>query len=111
MVVLFSRKKHRNTVYKITRSGPTIDADVAKLLAMHYGTDIEHIELGYDDYKNDVVEPGPPDWLVRDSAACVLDKLALSYTDSFHKLAGKMPGTFKDYLTYKECMRPGLKFP
>jgi hypothetical protein len=44
VVVLLSLKKHRNPVYQITRSGPTIDADVAKLLAEHYGTDIEHIE-------------------------------------------------------------------
>jgi hypothetical protein len=74
-------------------------------------TDIEHIELGYHDYKNEVVEPGLPEWLVRDSAAFGVDELASSYTDSFDKLTGKTPETFKDYLTNKECMRPGLKFP
>jgi hypothetical protein len=39
---------------------PTIDADAAKLLTKHYGTDIEHIELGYHDYKTNVVEPELP---------------------------------------------------
>jgi nucleoside-diphosphate-sugar epimerase len=47
MVVLLDRKKHRNTIYEITGRGPTIDADLAKMLTEHYGTDIEHIELGY----------------------------------------------------------------
>jgi hypothetical protein len=59
MVVLLNRKEHRNTAYQISRSG--IDTNVAKLLTEHYGTDIEHIELGYHEYKNDVVEPGLPD--------------------------------------------------
>jgi hypothetical protein len=49
-------KLHRNTIHQITGPGPTINADVAKLLTEHYGTAIEHIELGYHDYKNDVVE-------------------------------------------------------
>jgi hypothetical protein len=68
---------------------------------------IEHIELD----KTDVVERGLPDWLFRDSAAFGVDELASSYTDDFDKSIGKKPGTFKDYLTNKECMRPGLKFP
>jgi NAD(P)H dehydrogenase (quinone) len=117
MVVLLDRKKHRNTIYQITGPGPTTDADVARLLTEHYATPIEHIELGYHDYKKDVVERGLPDWLVRDSAAFEkmkasgVDELASSYTDDLKKLTGKKPETFKDYLTNKECMRPGLKFP
>jgi NAD(P)H dehydrogenase (quinone) len=111
MVVLLDRKRHRNTIYQITVSCPTIDADVAKLLTEHYGTDIKHIELGYHDYKNDIKERRLPDWLVRDSAAFGVDELASSYTDDFEKLIGKKPETFKDYLAHKECIRPGLKFP
>jgi NAD(P)H dehydrogenase (quinone) len=111
MVVLLDRKKHRNTIYQITGPGPTFDADVAKLLTEHYGTEIEHIELGYHDYEDDVVERGLPDWLVRDSAAFGVDERASSYTDDFEKLTGKKPETFKDYLGHRECMRPGLKFP
>jgi dTDP-4-dehydrorhamnose reductase len=72
MSVLLDRKKHRNTIYQITRSGPTIDANVAELLTEHYGTDIEHIELGYHDYKNDVKERRLPDWLVRPLASTSL---------------------------------------
>jgi hypothetical protein len=56
-----------------------------RLLTEHYGTGIEHIELGYHDYKNG----GLPDWLVRDSAAFGVDELASSYTDDFDKLTGK----------------------
>jgi NAD(P)H dehydrogenase (quinone) len=117
MVVLLDRKKHRNTIYQITGPGPTTDADVAKLLTEHYATEIEHIELGYHDYKNDVVKRGLPDWLVRDSAAFEkmkasgVDELVSSYTDDFEKLTLKKPESFKDYLTNKTCMRPGLKFP
>jgi NAD(P)H dehydrogenase (quinone) len=111
MVVLLNLKKHRNAIYQITGPGPTIDADVSKLLREHYGTDIEHIELGYQDCDNDVQEQGLSDWLVRDSAAFGVDELASSHTDDFEKLTGKKPETFKDHLRHKECMRPGLKFP
>ena len=117
MVVFSDRKKRRNTIYQITGPGPTTDAEVAKLLTEHYAADIEHMESGYHDYKNDVVERGLPDWLVRDSAAFEkmkasgVDELASSYTDDLKKLTGKKPETFRDYLTNKECMRPGLKFP
>jgi NAD(P)H dehydrogenase (quinone) len=51
IVVLSGRKKHRNVVYQINGAGPTIDADVAKLLTEHYGSDIDHIELEYFDYR------------------------------------------------------------
>jgi hypothetical protein len=37
MVVLFDRKKHRNTIDQITGPGPTTDADLAKSLTEHYG--------------------------------------------------------------------------
>jgi NAD(P)H dehydrogenase (quinone) len=109
MVVLLDRKKYRNTIYQITGPGPTTDADVAKLLTEHYATPIEHIELGYHDYKKDVVERGLPDWLVRDSAAFEkmkargVGELASSYTDDSKKLTGKKLETFKDYLATRNA--------
>ena len=39
------------------RYGSTIDAEAAKLIMKHYGTDIEHTDLRYHDYKNNDVEP------------------------------------------------------
>jgi uncharacterized protein YbjT (DUF2867 family) len=116
MVVLLDRKKHRNTVYELTGPGPTTDGEVAKLLTEHYGKDIEHVQLGYHDYKRNDKERGLPDWLIRDHAAFEkmkasgVDELASSYTDQLEKLTGKKPETFKEYLSNKECMRPGLKF-
>jgi hypothetical protein len=68
-------------------------------------------ELGYHDYKNDVVESGLADWLARDLATFGVDELVLSCTDDFEKWTGNRPEAFKDYLANKECMRPGLKFP
>jgi NAD(P)H dehydrogenase (quinone) len=82
IVVLSDRKKHRNVIYQITGPGPgpTIDADVANLFMNHYGTDIKHIELGYHDCKNDVVERGLPDWSVRDSASFGFDERTSFHT-------------------------------
>jgi hypothetical protein len=97
MIVRLNRKKHRNTIHQITGLGRITDADVSKLLTEHYGTDIEHIELGYHDYTNDVKERGLPDWLVRDSAAFEktkasgVDELVSSYTDDVEKWTGKKP--------------------
>jgi NAD(P)H dehydrogenase (quinone) len=66
MVIILDRKKHRNSIYEITGPGPTTDAQVAKLLTEHYGEEIEHIQLGYHDYKRNDKERGLPDWLSRD---------------------------------------------
>jgi hypothetical protein len=77
---------------------------------------IKHNELGYHDYKNDIVERGFPDWLVRDSAAFEkmkvsgVDNHASSYTAGFEKSTVKKPENFKDHLVNKECTRPGLKY-
>jgi hypothetical protein len=95
MVVLLDRKYHCNTIYQITGAGPTVDNDVVKLLSKQYGTAIEHMELGYHDYKDDAVKHSLPDWLVRDSAAFGVDELASSYIDDLEKLTGKKPETFK----------------
>jgi hypothetical protein len=36
-----------------------------------------------------------------------VEKIASSYIADFEKLTGKKPEIFEDYLTKKECMRPG----
>ena len=117
VVVLLNRKDHRNKVYNLTGPGPTYDADVAKLLSKAYGTEIEHISLGYHDYKKDIKARGLPVWLVRDSAsfekmkASGIDELVSSYTHDLEKLTGKKPETFTEYLENKNSQRPGLTFP
>jgi NAD(P)H dehydrogenase (quinone) len=117
LVVLLNRDDHRNKVYNLTGPGPTFDKDVAKLLSKAYGEEIEHIELGYHDYKKDVMKRGLPSWLVRDSAAFEkmkasgIDELRSSYTHDLVKLIGKTPETFADYLDNKNSQRPGLTFP
>lgn len=116
VVVLCNLKDHRNKVYNLTGPGPTFDKDVAKLLSRAYKTEIQHIELGYHDYKKHVREQGLPDWLVRDAAcfekmkASGIDELASSYTNDLEKLIGKKPERFEDYLENKNSQRPGLTF-
>lgn len=117
VVVLLNQKPHRNKVYNLTGAAPVTDAQVAKLLTKHYGTKIQHVELGYHDYEADVKNRGLPEWLVRDSAAfermkaAGIDEDMSSYTKDLEKITGKKPETFEDYLTNKTCMRPGLTFP
>jgi|UniRef100_A0A8J9SAC1 NAD(P)H dehydrogenase (quinone) len=117
VVVLMDRKTHRNKVYNLSGPGPITDRQVSRLLTEFYGTDIQHIEMGYHDYKKDVKARGLPDWLVRDSAefekmkASGVDELSSSYSPDLEKIIGKKPETFKDYLQNKSCMRPGATFP
>jgi uncharacterized protein YbjT (DUF2867 family) len=117
VVTIMNRKQHKNKVYNLTGAKPVKDSDVAALLTKHYGTPIQHIELGYHDYKKSVQERGLPRWLVRDSAefermkASGIDENGFCYTKDLEKLIGKAPETFKDYLENKSCMRPGLTFP
>jgi len=117
VVVLLNQKPHRNKVYNLTGAKPTRDADVAKLLTEHYGTPIEHVQLGFHEYAADVKKRGLPDWQVRDSAALErikasgIDEDFNSYTRDLEEITGKQPESFQDYLNNKTNMRPGLKFP
>lgn len=117
VVVLLDRKNHRNKTYNLTGPGPTYDKDVAKLLSKAYGKEIEHVSLGYHDYKKDILQRKLPAWLVRDSAAFEkmkasgIDELRSSYTNDLVKLIGKTPETFADYLDNRNSQRPGLTFP
>lgn len=117
VVVLLHPKPYRNKTFNLTGPGPTRDDQVAKLLSEHYGTPIEHVELGYHDYAKSVKKRGLPDWQVKDSAAFEkmkafgLDERPSAYTKDLEKIIGKKPENFKDYLNNKSCMRPGLTFP
>jgi NAD(P)H dehydrogenase (quinone) len=117
VVVLLNQKGHRNKVYNLTGPGPLFDKDVAKLLSKAYGTDIEHVSLGFHDYKKAVKARGLPDWLVKDSAAFEkmkasgIDESNSSYTSDVEKLIGKKAESFKDYLDHKNSQRPGRSFP
>jgi uncharacterized protein YbjT (DUF2867 family) len=116
LVVFSDLKTHRNKEYNLTGPKAITDAQVAKLLSTKYGHPIEHVALGYHEYKKDVTKRGLPDWLVKDSAefermkASGIDELSTSYTKDLEKLIGHPPETFKDYLDNKESMRPGLSF-
>jgi uncharacterized protein YbjT (DUF2867 family) len=117
VVVLLNQKGHRNKVYNLTGPGPLFDKDVAKLLSKVYSTEIEHVSLGYHDYKKAVTARGLPDWLVKDSAAFEkmkasgIDESNSSYTTDVEKIIGKKPESFKDYLDAKNSQRPGRSFP
>lgn len=117
MVVLLDLKQHRNKVYNICGPGPVLDRDVAKLLTHHYGTEIEHIELGYHDYEANVRQRGLPAWLVKDAAefermkATGIDEEPFAIVSHTEKLLGRKPESFKGYLLNKDTMRPGAKFP
>jgi nucleoside-diphosphate-sugar epimerase len=117
VVVILNQKEHTNKIYNLTGAGPVFDKDVAVLLSKAYGTEIQHVSLGYHDYKNDIKARGLPNWLVKDSAAFEkmkasgIDEYASSYTEDLEKLIGKKPETFADYLENKNAQRPGLTFP
>lgn len=117
VVVILNQKPHRNKVYNLTGPHPITDAAVAKLLSKAYGEPIQHIELGYHAYKEDITKRGLPAWLVKDAAcfermkASGIDEHAASYTDDIEKITGRKPETFQDYLNNKSCMRPGMTFP
>lgn len=117
MVVLLDLKQHRNKAYNITGPGPIRDRDVANLLTTHYGSEIEHIELGYHDYEANVRDRGLPAWLVKDAAefermkATGIDEEPFMIISHTEKLLGRKPESFKGYLMNKESMRPGATFP
>lgn len=117
VVVLLRLKDHRNKTYNLTGPGPTFDKDVAAMLSKAYGCKIQHVEMGYHDFKKSITKRGLPIWLVKDAAsfermkAAGLDELASSYTNDLEKLIGKKPESFQDYLENKNSQRPGLTFP
>ena len=117
MVVLLDLAPHRNKVYNLSGPGPTKDKEIAKLLSEAYGEPIEHIELGYHDYKASVIERGLPEWMAQDAAdlermkAMGIDEDRSLYDKTLAKLTGRKPETFKEYLANKSCMRPGATFP
>jgi uncharacterized protein YbjT (DUF2867 family) len=117
VVVLLNQTAHRNKVYNLTGPGPIYDSDVAKLLSKAYATEIQHIELGYHDYKKNIKSLGLPEWLVKDAAemekmkASGIDEFVSSYTNDIEKIIGKKPETFAEYLENKNSQRPGKTFP
>eukprot|EP00525_Craspedostauros_australis_P004584 CAMPEP_0198120494 /NCGR_PEP_ID=MMETSP1442-20131203/29223_1 /TAXON_ID= /ORGANISM="Craspedostauros australis, Strain CCMP3328" /LENGTH=346 /DNA_ID=CAMNT_0043779149 /DNA_START=52 /DNA_END=1092 /DNA_ORIENTATION=+ len=117
VVVLLNMKPHRNQIYNITGPRPIKDSQVVKILSQCYGKEIEHIELGFHDYKEHVAKRGLPQWQLRDAAAWEkmkasgIDESPMGYTKDFENITGKKPETFVDYLNNKEGMRPGLVFP
>lgn len=117
VVVLLNQKPFRNKVYNLTGPGPIKDADVVKLLSKHYGTKIEHIQLGYHEYKKDVESRGIPQYMAKDAAmmermkAMGIDENPDSYTKDLETIIGRPPEHFEDYLNHQACMRPGMKFP
>jgi len=116
VVVLLNLKDHRNKTYNLTGRRAITDADVAKLLSKKYGTEIQHIQLGYHEYKRNVKARGLPDWLVKDSAefermkASGVDEVGASYTKDVEHLIGRKPESFEEYLDNKSAMRPGMTF-
>jgi len=116
MVVLSDLKKHRNKVYNLTNR-PITDREVAQCLTKAYGSEIQHVELGYHDYVKDVKARGLPHWLVKDSAAFEkmkasgIDEDPHTYTKDLQNLLGRKPESFGDYLANKASQRPGRTFP
>ena len=110
VVVLLNQKPHRNKVYNLTGAGPIRDSEVAKELSKAYGTEIEHVQLGYHSYVADVKKRGLPHFMARDAAAMErmkamgIDENVDSYTKDLEKLIGKAPETFAGYLTHKSAM-------
>jgi len=115
--VLLDLKKHRNKEYTLTGAAPIKDSDVVKLLSKFYGNDIEHVQLGYHDFKGYMKHSGHPEWLVRDSAeferikASGVDERVDSYTKDLENLIGRKPESFADYLDNKESMTAAYSWP
>jgi len=101
----------------LTGHAPIKDKEVAKLLSKFMGEEIQHVELGYHDFKAYMVKSGHPVWLVKDSAefekikASGVDELGSSYTDDLERLTGKKPESFAEYLNNKEAMTSAWSWP
>jgi NAD(P)H dehydrogenase (quinone) len=117
IVILLNLKEHRNKHYTLTGRGPIKDNEVAKHLSKFMGEPIQHVELGYHDFKAYMLKSGHPKWLVKDSAefekikASGIDERPSSYTTDLEKLIGKPPETFEDYLSNKESMTSAWSWP
>jgi hypothetical protein len=87
------------------------------LLSKFYGFDIEHVPLGYHEFKHLIQKQGHPAWLVKDSAAFEkmkasgIDEKGSSYTADLETIIGKKPETFVEYLSNKESMSPAWAWP
>lgn len=101
----------------MTGHAPIKDKEVVKLLSKFMGEEIEHVQLGYHDFKAYMVKSGHPVWLVKDSAefekikASGVDELGSSYTDDLERLTGKQPESFSEYLNNKEAMTSAWSWP
>jgi hypothetical protein len=97
--------------------GPTKDSEIVAALSKRYGREIEHVQLGYHDYKASVEKRGLPHFMARDAAAFErmkamgVDENLDSYTDDLKKIIGKEPETIEGYLEHTSAMRPGMTFP
>lgn len=117
VVVLLNQKPYRNKIYNLTGPGPTKDSEVVAALSKRYGREIEHVQLGYHEYKASVEQRGLPHFMARDAAAFErmkamgVDENENSYTNDLEKIIGKKPETVEDYLTHTSAMRPGMTFP
>ena len=121
VVCVLHQGNYRNKVYNLTGAGPITDAQVAHLVSQRYqkekGVAIQHIEMGYHAYKEDVRKRGMPEWEVKDAAAFErmkasgVDELPTSYTNDVEKIIGRKAETFEDYLNNVFAMRPGMTFP
>mmetsp|Transcript_279 Transcript_279/g.681 ORF Transcript_279/g.681 Transcript_279/m.681 type:complete len:360 (-) Transcript_279:462-1541(-) len=116
MVVLLHLKSHRNKVYNLTNIEPVTDRNVAKQLSKVYGTEIEHVELGYHDYVERLAARNIPSWMSKDAAAFEkmkasgIDEDGHNYYSDLANLIGRKPETFTQYLTNEKSQRPGKKF-
>jgi len=117
VVVLLNQKPYRNKICNLTGPGPTTDRHVVEVLSQRYDTPIEHVEMGYHDYKDSVQKRGLPHFMARDAAAFErmkamgVDEDRNSYTQDLQKIIGKEPETIEDYLEHTSAMRPGMTFP
>ena len=117
VVVLLNQKPYRNKVFNLTGPGPIKDAEIVAALSKRYGMEIEHIELGYHDYKATVEKRGLPPFMSRDAAAFErmkamgIDENLDSYTNDLKNIIGKEPESIEDYLEHTGAMRPGMTFP
>ena len=117
VVVIMHQGDYRNKIYNLTGRGPITDEQVCKILSKRYAKEIQHIELGYHKYKEDVRKRGMPEWQVKDAAAFErmkasgVDEHASAYTQDVEKITGHKPETFEDYLNNVFAMRPGMTFP
>ena len=116
VVVLLNQKPYRNKVFNLTGPGPIKDSEIVAALSKRYGMEIEHVELGYHDYKATVEKRGLPHFMSRDAAAFErmkamgIDENLDSYTSDLKKIIGKEPEGIEGYLEHTSAMRPGMKF-